>query len=206
MKNSLTGLTADQNDCLQELMNISYGSATAAISNIIDKFATLSIPSIKTISPEELTENLLLKLFHNKTFFISSQLINGEFSGENLFIIDTESAKNLAREFGLEEHELIQEEIEDIILEITNILSSTTSSKLATLLQTQICFSSPTIDFISSRNDIEYHFTCNYENIIVISTNLKFQEQNIDAELVFMKNKDSFEFLQKRLDIFLNEY
>jgi len=199
-------LTGDEKDCLQELMNISYGSATAAISKIIDRFATLSIPAIKTISAEDLTKHLLLKLKDNKTFFISNQLINGSLSGQNLFIIDSLSAKNLANEFGLDEDEQNQEDIEDIVLEITNILSSTASSKLATLLNTKIGFSSPTINYINSKKDFDCDFECNYESIIVISTNLQFENQNINAELVFMKHKKSFEYLKQQLNEFLDEY
>ena len=49
---STTFLNEDQEDCLQELMNISYGSATASVAAIINKFAELSIPKISTISSE----------------------------------------------------------------------------------------------------------------------------------------------------------
>ena len=55
-------LTEDERDCLQELMNIAYGSATAAISEIISKFATLSIPKIQTIDSHELKTYLNSKL------------------------------------------------------------------------------------------------------------------------------------------------
>ncbi len=47
-------LTEDERDCLQELMNVAYGSATAAITEILDAFATLSIPNIKIINADEL--------------------------------------------------------------------------------------------------------------------------------------------------------
>jgi chemotaxis protein CheC len=199
-------LSEDETDCLQELMNISYGSATAAISKIIDKFATLGIPSIRTISTDDLKKDLLARLENNQTFFMSHQLVNGNLSGQNLFIIDTKSAKNLAIEFGLEDDELIKEEIEDIVLEITNILSSTASSKLSALLNSQIGFSSPSIKHVTMEKDLERDFDYNYESVIVISTNLEFEDQNIHAELVFMKHKESLIFLKKQLGEFLDEY
>ena len=136
---------------------------------------------------------------------MSNQLINGDLSGQNLFIIDNQSAKNLASEFEIDE-DFTQAEIEDIILEITNILSSTVSSKLAALLNTKMSFSPPTIDYINSIKDFDSEFQCNYENIIIISTNLQFESQNINAELVFMKHKKSFTYLKSHLNEFLNEY
>ena len=203
MKNELL-LTNDEKDCLQELINISYGSATAVISKIIDRFATLSIPSIKIITAEELTKKLRLKLQDNKTFFMSNQIINGELSGQNLFIIDNQSAKNLANEFEIDDY--TQEDIEDIVLETTNILSSTVSSKLASLLTTKISFSPPTIKYINSKKDFDGEYECHFENIIIISTNLQFESQNINAELVFMKHNKSFAYLKKQINEFLDEY
>lgn len=47
-------LNEDEKDCLQELMNIAYGSATAAITEILDAFATLSIPKIEVIKTTDL--------------------------------------------------------------------------------------------------------------------------------------------------------
>lgn len=199
-------LSDDEKDCLQELMNISYGAATAAISKIIDRFATLSIPAITVISSEDLRQKLLSKLHDNKTFFISNQLVNGNLSGQNLFIIDSDSSKNLATEFGLEEEEQDREDIEDLVLEITNILSSTASSKLAELLNTKIGFSSPTIKYINSNQNIDLEDNSDYENIIVISTNLQFENQNINAELVFMKHNNSFSYLKEHLNEFLDDY
>ena len=52
MKSNIT-LTEDEKDCLQELMNVAYGSATAAITEILDAFAKLSIPKIQIINSNE---------------------------------------------------------------------------------------------------------------------------------------------------------
>ena len=51
-------LTEDEKDCLQELMNVAYGSATAAITEIFDAFAKLSIPTIKIINAVDLKDYL----------------------------------------------------------------------------------------------------------------------------------------------------
>lgn len=48
-----------------------------------------------------------------------------------MFVIDKQSAINIAYKFGLSEDEINDNELLDIVLEITNILSSSTISKLA---------------------------------------------------------------------------
>ena len=107
-------LDEDQRDCLQELMNISYGSATAAIAQIIDKFATLNIPSIKTITSSDFEEYFTKKFEKYDTYFVSNQKTDGKLAGENLFIMDETSVTNLAKEFDLEDDEIDDDELKDV--------------------------------------------------------------------------------------------
>ena len=70
-------LTEDEKDCLQELMNVAYGSATAAISEILDAFAKLSIPKIQIINASDLKNYLSDELKLNEEYLVSLQQING---------------------------------------------------------------------------------------------------------------------------------
>ena len=70
-----TTFNDDERDCLQELMNISYGSATAEIAQIIDKYATLNIPKIKTASLYEFKVYLKEKIYNKNEHYITNQLI-----------------------------------------------------------------------------------------------------------------------------------
>ena len=202
--NIVVDLNEDEKDCLQELMNISYGAATAAISEIIGNFATLSIPHINVISSTELKQYLSEKLLDTSKYYIANQLINGYLSGENIFIIDEDSSKNLALEFDLEEEELDENEVKDIILEITNILSSATSGKLASLVDTNISFSAPQITKINTIDEFDNRFEGEYNNVIIIATELNFKEQNIKGELMILTKKETTIFLKKALDDVLN--
>jgi len=202
--NVIVDLNEDEKDCLQELMNISYGAATAAISEVIGKFATLSIPHINVISSTELKQYLSEKLLDTSKYYIANQLINGYLSGENIFIIDEDSSKNLALEFDLDEDELDENEVKDIILEITNILSSATSGKLASLVDTNISFSAPQITKINTIDEFDNRFEGEYNNVIIIATELNFKEQNIKGELMILTKKETTIFLKKALDDVLN--
>lgn len=199
-------LNEDQKDCLQELMNISYGSATAAIADIISKFAKLSIPKITTLDKNGFKNYISKKIENFDKFYLVNQIVDGKLSGENLFLIDETSLYNLSIEFGLDESEIEEIDLKDIVLEITNIISSTTSSKLAELIETDILFSPPSVRKVSSVDNINDHYETNYEHVIIISTLIEFEEQNISSELVMMLKNDSFIFLQKALDTILENY
>ena len=199
-------LTEDERDCLQELMNVAYGSATAAITEILDAFATLSIPNINIINADELNQYLSAELDFKVEHIISLQQINGVICGKNMFVIDKESAKNIAYKFGLEEDEVNDEEIIDVILEITNILSSSTISKLAEDMEANVSFSAPTIKKITSIDQLKNLFISKYKKVITISTELKFEDLDIKGELFIFTTDNSILFIKEKLNKMLDEF
>ena len=205
MGKNLIDLNEDERDCLQELMNIAYGEATAAISKIIDKFATLNIPVINTVTSEGLLKHLNEKIVENGNYFIANQLIHGNISGENLFIIDEKSSYNLTKEFGLDDDEIDDDEIKDVVLEITNIISSVTSGKLASLIDASISFSSPNIKRVTNIKEFNDGFDKSYENIIIISTELNFEDEHIKGELIILSKNESSEYLRESISQFLED-
>ena len=202
---SKINLTEDEKDCLQELMNVAYGSATAAITEILDAFAKLSIPKIQIINESELKTYLSNELNLEVEHLVSLQQINGTLCGENMFVIDKQSAKNIAYKFGLEEDEVNDEEIADVVLEITNILSSSTISKLAEDIDTNVSFSAPTIKTLTSIDQLKNLFISKYEKVIIISTQLKFEDLDINAELFIFTTDNSILYIKEKLNKILDE-
>ena len=198
-------LTDDEKDCLQELMNMAYGSATAAITEILDAFAKLSIPTIQIINAEELKPYLSNELNFNEEHLVALQQINGTLNGENMFLIDKKSATNMAQKFGLTEDEINEDEICDITLEITNILSSSTISKLAEDIETSVSFSAPSIKIIKSIDELNNIFINKYQKVIIISTKLEFVDLNINGELFILTKDDSILFIKEKLNKILDE-
>jgi len=209
MKTELLELNEDERDCLQELMNVAYGSATAAISQIIDAFATLKIPMIKIVQPNELKNYLSDQLHIKDSQFIATQLIDGDISGESLFMIDTSSATNLTYEFNKAEEPiqtLSDNDISEVVLEITNILSSATIGKLSEQLNTSVSFSPPTLQKIESLDALDNRFINNYQQIIIISTELEFEVQKIRGELLILTKDESLVWIQGALNRILEEF
>lgn len=203
--NTNIDLTEDEKDCLQELMNVAYGSATAAITEILDAFANLSIPKIQIINSFELKPYLSNKLNLDVEHLVSLQQLNGTISGENMFVIDKQSAINIAYKFGLEDDEIDDNEISDIVLEITNILSSSTIGKLAEDIDTNVSFSAPTIKKIDSIDQLNNMFISKYQKVIIISTELEFEELNIRAELFILTTDNSILFIKEKINKILDE-
>lgn len=199
-------LNEEELDCLQELMNIAYGSATASITAILDSFATLQVPRIQIVPAQDLKSYLKNNFDFDDEHLVSTQIINGKFSGENLFLINTPSAVNLACEFGLEEDDINMNELFDIVLEITNILSSSTIGKLAEELQTSVSFEPPSIQKIESIDKFNNTYSQEYQKIIIISSVLEFEEHSIRAELLVLTKDNSIFWLKEALNNILEQY
>ena len=198
-------LTEDEKDCLQELMNVAYGSATAAITEILNAFAKLSIPKIQIIEASELKNYLSNELNLNQEHLVALQQINGSLNGENMFVIDKVSATNMANKFSLTNDVIEEDDIQDITLEITNILSSSTISKLAENMDTNVSFSAPSIKLLKSIDELNNIFLSQYEKVIIISTKLEFVDLNISGELFILTTDNSILFIKDKLNKILDE-
>lgn len=198
-------LTEDEKDCLQELMNVAYGSATAAITEILNAFAKLSIPKIQIIEASELKNYLSNELNLNQEHLVALQQINGSLNSENMFVIDKVSATNMANKFSLTNDVIEEDDIQDITLEITNILSSSTISKLAENMETNVSFSAPSIKLLKSIDELNNIFLSQYEKVIIISTKLEFVDLNISGELFILTTDNSILFIKDKLNKILDE-
>ena len=191
--NAIT-LTEDEKDVLQELMNIAYGNASSVVAEMLDAFATLSIPNIKIMQTSE-----LLKQFHSlkgDSYFFSTQAFVGEFSGESAFFIDNISADNLATHLELEG----EEDLDDAILELTNVLTSSLTTRLAQEMDTEVKFSLPSISKIPLIDMDKNETIKQYSQVIVIDTQLNFENQKIYGEIFILTKDGSIEWLKNQLN------
>ncbi len=193
-------------EALAELINISYGSATAAIADLFDNFAKLSVPGIDIV-PVDQIEPIIMDGKLSESLYITTQQFKGDFEGEIIFILDGRSAQNMqALICDIEEIEKNDEdelETQQSILEISNILGSSCIGKLAELLESEVTFAPPAIEhnnqFLTGLDKSQY------THVIIISTMLEFEKAQIKGNLFIMFNNEMFIRLEKTLITFLEE-
>ena len=192
-------LSEDERDVLQELMNIAYGSATAVIADMLEAFASLSIPNISVISTAELIETF--QELKSSSYFFSTQAFSGEFNGESAFFINEESANNLAAHLELED----EDDLDDAILELTNVLTSALTTKLAAEMETEVTFSLPDIDKVALGEMTKLETFKHYSQVIVINTELNFQDQQIQGKIFILTKDESIQWLKTKLNDILEQ-
>ena len=200
MANSI--LSEDQKDALQELMNISFGTASSIISDSLNSFSKMPLPNIDAMEIEEL-EDYFVKNFDGITnCYIVTQLFRNKFDGESVFIIAHKITALL-----LGEEELSKEDIQASVLELTNIISSACIGKLIELLDAQIFFNPPMIESSCQVGEKVLRISSSekreFTKVIIIETKLEFENEQITGYLLFLTKESSFEWLKSALDRFL---
>jgi len=202
---SAGALTDLELDALQEIMNISFGSAAADLAEIMDIFIQLSVPSIKTILIPELTDYLSLNISDFKTCSVVEQRFNGDFEGVAFLVFPYGEEKELISFFqssemqGYESDSLVELE-KEVLLEIGNILIGACIGRIFELLESLVSYQPPQIlwgeDFDSSFLNSEFE---SQDIAITMKTFFKFEDRHVSGNLFLINSQNSIPQLKKAL-------
>jgi len=196
--------SADHLDVLKELMNIAMGNATASIADLLQAFGTMHIPYISVSDMNGLKTFIEETIPANQHYYVTKQLFGGMFGGEFIFVMTDESAANLGNYlYDISNPE--EADILDAVIELTNILSATIISRLTEELNTKVQFFVPSTEMVKDNNLIGLSETLEYHKIIIVSTQMVFQNQNISGYIFILTKGEMIEKLRHLIDKKLEE-
>jgi len=198
------GFTDDHLDMLRELMNIAMGNATASIADLLEAFGKMHIPQILISDMEGLASYIQQTISIDQRNYVTKQLFGGMFSGEFLFVISEESALHLGHHL-YDVDNPSDGDILDAVIELTNILSATMISRLTEELNTKVQFFVPSTELINGNALISQEDIMNYHRIIIISTQMEFEHQNINGHIFILTKDGMIESLKALIDRKLEE-
>lgn len=199
-----SGFSEDHLDILRELMNIAMGNATASIADLLQAFGKMHIPQILISDMEGLHAYLQQTIPEKQRYYTTKQLFGGQFSGEFLFVISEESALNLGHHL-YDVQNPSDGDILDAVIELTNILSATIISRLTEELNTKVQFFVPCVEVAEGNALISPEDLLNYHRIIIISTQMEFQNHNINGQIFILTKDEMIESLKALIDRKLEE-
>lgn len=139
---TLAALTEDQRDALQELMNIAMGQAAERLARLTNTMVTLSVPFIHPLIREQ--DNLLIPdHLRRSSMIVTRQSFLGELRGEVFVCFGSMGADKLAELLGYSDGGPAQQE--ELMLDVTNILSGACISGLAKQVAIQVSYDAPSI-------------------------------------------------------------
>lgn len=189
--NKLISLTEDQRDALQELMNISMGQAANSLAHLIETKIGISIPNIVAVTPEE----LYTMVQHEKDSFYTRQSFLGDIHGEVMSIL---SQQGLAEVAELMEYEqpLSEADVEETILELSNILAGACLAGLSEQLELTTNLQMPTL-FEPQKTSFSQ---LGWKHTLVMEVKFDVQISSFTMRVVFCLDDSSLVKLTQTID------
>ena len=188
---SVISLTEDQRDALQELMNISMGQAANSLAHLIETKIGISIPKISAVTPAE----LFTLINRSENAFYTRQSFLGDIQGEVLAVVSEQGLTEVA---SLLEYEapLSQSDIEETILELSNILAGACLAGLSNQLELATNLNMPTLFSPNKASFTEL----NWQHSLVMEVQFDIELSSFSMRVVFCLDRASLVRLTETID------
>lgn len=207
-KNQRELLSELELDALQEIMNISFGSAVADLAEVMDIFINLNVPRITSVKVPELFKVMKQQVRDFDNCSIVEQKYHGDFGGIACLIFPYGMEKELLSYFQhpetiiYESDELIELE-KEALMEIGNILIGACIGKMFELLESRISYLPPLAmigeDFQSSFDNSSLS---KGDISIIMETGFSFEDRKVEGYLYLLNGQNSIPHLKKALNKF----
>ena len=202
--------TEDQKDCLQEIVNVAMGQAGDSLARLLEVFVTLSVPKIQTLRPEEVRQALRCFVDANYVSAIRQSFQDDEgqngLRGEALIVFGDDSFKELAELLAYEDEELSEEAEEELLLDISNVLSGACLTGIADQLDDDLVYSAPS--FLGQHISVDRLFEkdqMQWEMALSVEINYTLENRSFNCDLLLLMPDTAIDFLAHKLDKILEE-
>lgn len=195
-------LTLPQKDALTELINIGYGRAAGALSELTGFRVTLQVPKI-TMHRIDQIGNLLAHLIEGEVASVN-QVFSGPIAGNALLMLDKQAAQALTR-LLCDDNSLtnsFESAEQEIITEVGNILLNACLGVFGNLLQVHVTFSVPRLQ-VSDVGGVLRSITVESDELqygLMIHTRFQLRASNLTGYLVIVLGITSFDRMRRELD------
>jgi len=209
MNNSESSFSEIELDALGEVMNISFGAASADLAEVMDIFINLKIPYVKAIKVLALPSYIRDEINDFENCSVIEQKYHGDINGVALLIFPYGAEKELVSYFQqpdnirYESDEFIELERE-VLMEIGNILIGACIGKLCELIKSRITYFPPDIIKGKDLENLFIHSNLDDGDLsITLKTHFNFEDRKIEGNMFLLNNKESIPNLKKALSVFL---
>jgi len=195
-------LNSHQHDAISELINIGYGRAAQALSELTGHRITLQVPKVSVHPIDEITP-LLDGTIYGEVASVN-QLFSGPIAGNSLLLLDEEAAITLVRLIS-DDHSTadgLDAGAREIITEVGNILLNACLGVFGNLLKVQISFSMPRLQ-VETIHDVMRSVqgdSSEVQHALMIHTRFQLLEGTVSGYMVIILGIASLDCLLERVE------
>jgi flagellar motor switch protein FliN/FliY len=194
-------LTADHKDALGEIGNISYGSASTALSQLLNKRVEINTPTVYLTTPRELKEQ------HPTPYVLLEVEYKEGLKGTNILILKVEDASVIANLFMGGDGKKTKLDLDEIelsaVTEAMNQMAGSAATSLSSLFSKKIDIFPPRMRIIDFSKDPEAIIKDVHNDDYMAAVQFRLViESLIDSEIVLLF---PFDFAVDLVDSLLNQ-
>lgn len=194
-------LTTTQKDALTELINIGYGRAAGALSELTGYRVTLEVPRITMHRIEQIAP-LLSRLVDGDVATVN-QVFSGPIAGNAVLMLDEPAAVALSRLLSDDDNMSgFDASGREIITEVGNILLNACLGVFGNMLQVQVSFAVPRLQ-VSGVGRVLESIRVESEELqygLMIHTRFQLRASNVTGYLVIVLGLTSLDRMLRELD------
>ena len=194
-------LTALQEDALIELINIGFGRAAAALSQLTGYRVILEVPQV-AIHPLSELKSALARVVHGEVASVH-QVFSGPVAGDALLVLDAPGAALINQLLtGEEALPGLDGSAREVITEVGNILLNACLGMFGNLLHVHVSFSVPrlTLDTLSQVLDSVTVQSEDLRYALIVHAGFRIREGSVTGYLVIVLGVSSLDRLLKEID------
>lgn len=197
-------LTVAQTDALTELINIGYGRAAGALSELTGYRITLEVPHVSMHDIAEIAP-LLGGVIDGEVASVN-QMFSGPISGTAMLLLDEQSALVLSRllsDEGTPPASNLDAGAREIITEVGNILLNACLGVFGNLLHVQVSFAVPRVQVESIPHVLDSVRVESAERLrygLMIHTRFSLRASNVTGYMVIILGITSLDRLLRELE------
>lgn len=207
-------LNEDQQDCLQEIINVAMGQASDQLARYLDTFVYLKVPSIEQVSSQYLSDTLNSESQSQSVAVVSQGFFGYEgIRGEALLMYQPKDSDRLADLLGYEPDEL---SVEEQIIDLSSILTTTFLNVFASQIDNQMSYSAPRLLFsnnsknkTSSKSSISEHIeqqSFNWDVALKVKITYQVTDYSFNCDMILLIPESAIVNITAVIDRILEEY
>lgn len=196
-------LNEDQQDCLQELINVAMGQASDQLARYLDTFVFLTVPSIELVDSPSLEGQLK----NGDPMAIVSQGFFGYegIRGEALLVYQHKDSKRIGDLLGYEPDEL---SVEEQLIDISSILTTTFLNVFASQIENQMSYSAPKL-LSDAHGSVENHLqqlTSNWDAALKVNITYQVTDYSFNCDMILLIPEAAIVNIKTVIDRILEDY
>lgn len=206
-------LTAEEQDTLQEIMNIGFGSAAADLGSVINIYVVLSVPTVHVIETARLIDYIKTEIRDYRDVSIIEQNFYSSFKGIALVVFSGASGKALLtlisdnETSAAFESDPIRIMEKETLMELGNVLVGACVGKVAALLGDVVSYSPPRFVTGNMADEAIAGGMFDPKNIVVIMQAVfHFENQDVQGYMFLITSHESIDWLKQATRNFLKQY